>query len=109
MGQRDGVPAGSYARDWLHQIGAWDAMLPHLAETDNVRAALALVAKGAAPLGVVYASDASAEPLVQIVYTVPSDAHAPIRYPAGAAFVHYLGSDRAAAVFASHGFAAVAP
>jgi len=111
IGQRDGVPAGSYARDWLRHIGAWDALLPHLAETDNVRAALALVAQGAAPLGVVYASDAQAEARVRILHTIPPDSHAPIRYPAaaltprGRAFAAYLGSADAAAVFARHGFA----
>ena len=115
MGQRDGVPAGTYARDWLRHIGAWEALLPHLAETDNVRAALALVAKGAAPLGVVYASDALAEPRVQVVYDIPAEAHAPIRYPAGAvteagrAFIRYLGSDVAVAIFTDYGLAPIAP
>jgi molybdate transport system substrate-binding protein len=111
MGQRDGVPAGSYAREWLTQIGAWDALLPALAETDNVRAALALVAQGAAPLGVVYASDALAEPRVRVIYSVPAGAHSPIRYPAaavtdaGRAFITHLTRPEAAAIFASHGFA----
>lgn len=109
MGQRDGVPAGSYARDWLRHIGAWDALIPHLAETDNVRAALALVAQGAAPLGVVYASDAVAEPRVKILYRVPPEAHAPIRYPAaaiteaGRPFLARLTTPQAAEIFAKHG------
>lgn len=109
MGQRDGVPAGSYARDWLRHIGAWDAMLPQLAETDNVRAALALVAQGAAPLGIVYASDAVAEPRVQILYEIPPETHAPIRYPAaaltdaGRPFLTYLTTPRATEVFAKYG------
>ncbi len=111
MGQRDGVPAGIYGREWLTHIGAWEALAPHLAETDNVRAALALVAQGAAPLGIVYASDALAEPRVSIRYTVPGDAHTPIRYPAaaltaaGIPFVERLAGPDAAAVFARHGFA----
>jgi molybdate transport system substrate-binding protein len=111
MGQRDGVPAGAYAREWLTGIGAWDALLPALAETDNVRAALALVAQGAAPLGVVYASDALAEPRVSVLYEVPAVAHSPIRYPAaavtdaGRAFVAHLASPGAAATFARYGFA----
>ena len=110
IGQRDGVPAGSYARDWLRHIGAWEALMPRLAETDNVRAALALVAVGAAPLGVVYASDAVAEPRVTVRYEVPPETHTPVRYPAaavtdaGAAFVTYLQSDAARAIFAAHGF-----
>lgn len=111
IGQRDAVPAGAYARQWLQHIGAWDAMLPHLAETDNVRAALALVAMRAAPLGIVYASDARSDPRVSILYAVPEAAHTPIRYPAaaltdaGRAFVDYLSTPAAAAVFAKHGFA----
>lgn len=110
MGQRDGVPAGTYARDWLRHAGAWEALLPSLAETDNVRAALALVAIGAAPLGVVYASDAVAEPRVRILYTVPPDSHAPIRYPAAALtqagrdFIDHLGTPQAALIFARYGF-----
>lgn len=111
MGQRDGVPAGSYARDWLRHIDAWEDIAPHLAETDNVRAALALVAQGAAPLGLVYASDAAAEPRVTVLYRVPAEAHAPIRYPAaalteaGRAFAAFLSAPQAAATFTRHGFA----
>lgn len=109
MGQRDGVPAGSYARQWLTHIGAWDAMLPHIAETDNVRAALALVAQGAAPLGIVYASDALAEPRVKILYTIPSDTHSPIRYPAAAVtdagrpFLTHLTTAQANVIFRKYG------
>lgn len=111
MGQRDGVPAGSYAREWLQHIGAWEDLAPQLAETDNVRAALALVATGAAPLGIVYASDAAAEARVRVIYAIPAAQHSPIRYPAaaltqaGAAFVAHLQSQAAAAIFARHGFA----
>lgn len=111
IGQRDGVPAGTYARDWLRHIGAWQTIEPHLAETDNVRAALALVAVGAAPLGVVYASDAQAEPRVKIVHHIPPEAHAPIRYPAaaitdaGSTFLALLNSPQAKEIFARHGFA----
>ncbi|UWR23433.1 molybdate ABC transporter substrate-binding protein [Sulfitobacter sp. S190] len=110
IGQRDSVPAGSYARDWLRHIGAWDALKPHLAETDNVRAALALVAQGAAPLGVVYAADAAADPRVSVRYAIPPDSHAPITYPAaaltpaGAAFVAHLGSPAAQARLRQYGF-----
>jgi len=110
IGQRDGVPAGTYAREWLRAINAWDAMLPHLAETDNVRAALALVATGAAPLGIVYASDAVAEDRVKVLYTIPDTTHSPIRYPAagmtaaGSDFVRFLTTPQAAAIFAKHGF-----
>ncbi len=109
MGQRDGVPAGSYARQWLEHIGAWDALLPSIAETDNVRAALALVAQGAAPLGIVYASDAHAEPRVKILYAIPPEAHAPIRYPAAAVteagrpFLIHLTTPEATATFTKYG------
>ncbi len=111
MGQRDGVPAGNYAREWLQSTGLWGPLLPSLAETDNVRAALALVAQGAAPLGIVYASDAVSEPRVRVLYTVPATAHSPIRYPAaavteaGRAFLALLADESAAAIFAKHGFA----
>jgi molybdate transport system substrate-binding protein len=109
IGQRDGVPAGTYAREWLTKIGAWNELAPQLAETDNVRAALALVAVGAAPLGVVYASDAHAEPRVRILYSIPPQSHTSIRYPAAAMtpagrdFVTYLTTPTASAVFAKHG------
>lgn len=111
IGQRDAVPAGAYAKEWLIYAKAWETLEPHLAETDNVRAALALVAQGAAPLGVVYASDALSEPRVSILYTIPAQAHAPIRYPAaavtdqGRAFLDRLTTPASAAIFAKHGFA----
>lgn len=111
MGQRDGVPAGTYAREWLRHIGAWDALSSRLAETDNVRAALALVAQRAAPLGVVYASDAMAEPRVRILHSIGAQTHAPIRYPAaaitqtGRGFVDYLSTPQAIAIFTKYGFA----
>ncbi|BDY16597.1 molybdate ABC transporter substrate-binding protein [Sulfitobacter pontiacus] len=110
MGQRDAVPAGIYAREWLEVTGQWEAIAPHLAETDNVRSALALVARAETPLGVVYHTDALAEPQVRILYDIPQGTHSPITYPAaaltdsGAAFMAHLQSDDARAVFARHGF-----
>ncbi|WP_289080032.1 molybdate ABC transporter substrate-binding protein [uncultured Sulfitobacter sp.] len=110
MGQRDAVPAGIYAREWLEVTGQWEAIAPHLAETDNVRSALALVARAETPLGVVYRTDALAEPQVRILYDIPQGTHSPITYPAaaltdiGAAFLAHLQSDDARAVFARHGF-----
>ena len=110
MGQRDAVPAGIYAREWFEKTGQWEAISAHLAETDNVRSALALVARAETPLGVVYRTDAMAEPQVRIVYDIPKDTHSPITYPAaaltdsGAAFMAHLRSDRARAVFARYGF-----
>ena len=98
MGQHMSVPAGIYARAWLESIDAWDDMRPHLAETENVRAALALVARGEVPLGVVYRSDAMASAAVSILWTMPDDQHPPIRYPGlaltpdGAAFLDHLAT-----------------
>ena len=110
MGHRTGVPAGVYAQQWMQSAGLWSTLEPQLAETDNVRAALALVARRQASLGVVYASDAQAEPAVTVIYGVPQDSHDPILYPAtalspeGAAFVAHLLSPKAARVFESRGF-----
>lgn len=111
MGQRDAVPAGTYARQWLETAGIWSTLMPHLAETDNVRAALALVARAQAPLGVVYASDAAAEPAVGVIYTVPEERHDPILYPAaslspaGGALLAFILAPEAQAVLRDHGFA----
>ncbi|MEM8576391.1 MAG: molybdate ABC transporter substrate-binding protein [Pseudomonadota bacterium] len=107
IGQRDAVPAGSYARAWLQSLGAWEALRPHLAEAPNVRGALTFVATGAAPLGVVYATDAAADPRVQVLYDIPADAHPPIRYPAAAlspAGTALLEALRGAPAFAAAGF-----
>ena len=107
------VPAGRYARQSLIAIGRWDAVGDRLAMGDNVRAALAFVARGEAPLGVVYATDARAEPKVRVVARFPADTHAPIVYPAAAViggdaqapvFVRYLHGRSATAVFGAAGF-----
>ncbi len=114
MGQRDAVPAGRYAREWLQSSGLWQSVENRLAETDNVRAALALVARGDAPLGVVYVTDALAEPRVHVIYDIPQADHSAIIYPAaaltdaGAAFLDDLAGARAGAIFAAHGFDPVA-
>ena len=110
VGQTMGVPAGIYARQWLTAAGLWSALAPHLAETDNVRTALALVARGEAPLGVVYATDAEAEPDVRVLHEIPASMHDPIVYPAasltgaGAGFIDFLSGEEARAVFVRHGF-----
>jgi molybdate transport system substrate-binding protein len=112
MGQRDAVPAGAYAQSWLRAAGLWDDLSTHLAETDNVRAALALVARGETPLGIVYATDAAAESGVSVLYEVPAQLTGPILYPAaalnaaGAPFLDLLVSPQGGAVFARHGFRA---
>ncbi len=115
VGQTESVPAGKYACAALRALGQWDSVHARLAETDNVRSALMLVARGEAPLGIVYGSDAQAEPKVRVVATFPADSHAPIVYPvaplrastqqpAASAFVRWLGTSPAQAIFRHHGF-----
>src|SRR5580704_6297158 len=77
----DSVPAGLYARAALTQLGVWDAVAPRLARAENVRAALAYVARGETPLGIVYQTDAQAEKRVRVVDVFPADTHPPIVYP----------------------------
>lgn len=110
----DSVPAGKYGREALGSLGMWEALAPRVAEGDSVRAALMLVARGEAPLGVVYASDAAAEPRVRVVATFPTGSHPEIVYPVArvaasrhagaAAFVDWLASPAAADIFRRHGF-----
>lgn len=110
IGQTQSVPAGIYARTWLENAGLWEDLAPHLAEAENVRAALAFVARKEAPLGLVYASDAVAESRVKIVYAVPPSQYPAIRYPAasltitGDAFLAFLASQKALTIFQAHGF-----
>lgn len=110
----DAVPAGIYGKAALESLGLWEAVAPRVAQADNVRAALALVAAGEAPLGVVYATDARAEPAVRVLGAFPRDSHPPIVYPAAltaagradpaGAFLAYLSGPAAAALFRAHGF-----
>lgn len=110
----DAVPAGKYAKAALEALGAWSAVAPRLAPAENVRAALAFVARGECPLGIVYATDAAAEPRVRIVGAFPAGTHPPIVYPAAitataksagaASLVQFLGSAAAKPVFEKHGF-----
>jgi molybdate transport system substrate-binding protein len=107
------VPAGRYARAALESLGAWKSVEPRLAPAGDVRAALALVARGEAPLGIVYRTDALAEPRVKVVATFPESSHPPIVYGLalldGAtqdarAFAQYAASAPARALWARHGF-----
>jgi molybdate transport system substrate-binding protein len=82
MATIDAVPAGKYGKAALEKLGAWDAVKGQVAQAENVRAALLLVARGEAPLGIVYATDAAADPSVHVVATFPADSHPPIVYPA---------------------------
>ena len=110
------VPAGRYGRAALEQLGLWRAAEGRISASENVRAALALVERGEAPLGLVYASDADAEPRVTVVAELPEGSHPPIRYPvalvAGSAhpdaepFRAFLLSSEGQAIVRRHGFAA---
>lgn len=113
VGEVKSVPAGRYAKAALEHLGLWGEIEPKLAQTENVRAALALVARGEAPLGIVYATDALIEPGVSVVATFAADSHPPIVYPvaltvsakpAAAAFLAYLQSPDATAIFTKAGF-----
>ncbi len=74
-------PAGIYGKEALEKLGVYAAVEPKLAQAENVRAALLLVARGEAKFGIVYATDAKAEPKVKVVDTFPEDSHTPITYP----------------------------
>jgi molybdate transport system substrate-binding protein len=78
------VPVGIYAKAALEKLGSWQAAAPKFAMTENVRAALTLVARGEAPLGIVYATDAIIEPRVKIIGVFPADSHPEIIYPVAA-------------------------
>lgn len=117
MAEPNAVPAGLYGKAALTRLGLWPSVEHRIAAAANVRAALALVARGEAPLGIVYKTDAAVEPGVKIVGTFPADSHPPITYPlaltvsarAGAAeFAAYLRGPAAAAVFEAQGFTALA-
>lgn len=82
MGDPDHVPAGIYGKQSLQSLGLWKTVAPRVARADNVRAALALVARGEVPLGIVYATDAALEPGVEVAAALPADSHKPIIYPA---------------------------
>jgi molybdate transport system substrate-binding protein len=110
----DSVPAGQYGKASLESLGLWASVEPAVAQADNVRAALALVSTGEAPLGIVYASDAVADDNVTVIGTLPADSHPPITYPgalltgaaddADRAFYQALSTDAADAKFAEQGF-----
>jgi molybdate transport system substrate-binding protein len=115
----DSVPAGVYGKAALSSLGLWESAAPKVAQADNVRAALALVATGEAPMGIVYRTDAKAEDDVTVVGTFPADSHKPIVYPAAvttesadpetaAAFLDYLAGEEARPAFEAEGFRVLA-
>jgi molybdate transport system substrate-binding protein len=114
MADTSAVPAGKYGKAALQKLGVWSAVENQIAQAENVRAALELVARQEAPLGIVYRTDASVEPNVKIVAVFPEDTHPPIVYPVAqtaasvnpdaAGFLAYLESPKAASLFEKQGF-----
>jgi molybdate transport system substrate-binding protein len=114
MADTAAVPAGKYGRAALEKLGVWPSVENRIAQAENVRAALALVARGETPFGIVYQTDAAADPGVRIVGTFPESTHPPIVYPiallaasnnpAAAAFLAYVESEKAVPLFEKEGF-----
>jgi molybdate transport system substrate-binding protein len=107
------VPVGKYAKAALEKLGAWAAVEPKMAMAENVRAALALVARGEAVLGIVYSTDAQVEPNVKVVGTFPADSHPAIVYPVAltatakpeaAQYLSFLRSQTSKDIFEKYGF-----
>lgn len=108
------VPAGRYAKAALETLGLWSELADNVVPAENVRAALALVERGEAAVGIVYATDALASDKVEVVERLPAESHPPIRYPVAVlaasthrdteAFRAFLASDEARAIFARRGF-----
>ncbi|MDX8347311.1 molybdate ABC transporter substrate-binding protein [Cognatiyoonia sp. IB215446] len=113
LGLTEAVPAGIYAKSALQSLDLWEALSDRLAEVDNVRAALTLVARGQAPLGIVYATDLRITDAVRQLAIFPSDSHPPIRYqaaltrnadPAAQAFLDTLTGPEGREKLAASGF-----
>lgn len=107
------VPAGKYAKAALEKLGAWQAVEPKFAMAESVRAALTLVARGEAALGIVYATDAKVEPGVKVVGTFPAESHPAIVYPVAATttarpetndYLAFLRSTAAKTILEKYGF-----
>lgn len=113
------VPAGRYAKAALTALGAWTAAEAKLAQAENVRAALAYVARGETPLGIVYETDAKIEPGVKIVSVFPESSHPPVTYPVAAVaasnnaqnahYLHFLQTQDAKTIFEKYGFSFLVP
>ena len=113
MGDPETVPAGRYAREALRNLGIWPAVSRRIVPADNVRTALNFVARGEAPLGIVYVTDARVEPQVKSIASFPSDSHSVIVYPAGVVtgagpqgdqFLRFLTGPAAAVLLQRAGF-----
>ncbi len=117
MGNVEAVPAGKYGKAALESLGAWEGVKDKVAQADNVRAALLLVSRGEAPLGIVYATDAVSDPSVKVIAQFPADSHPPIVYPiartkdsqsaAASEFIGYLRSPAAKPFFEEQGFTVI--
>jgi molybdate transport system substrate-binding protein len=116
-GEVNSVPIGKYAKIAFEKLGLWAGIQPRLAQADNVRAALALVSRGEAPLGVVYESDAKSDPSVKVVGVFPADSHPPVVYPFAVTadakgdgakrFLNFLRSAAAKPFFEAQGFSVI--
>jgi molybdate transport system substrate-binding protein len=114
MGAVDSVPAGKYGKAALEKLGLWPNVAGKVAGAESVRAALLLVSRGEAPYGIVYRTDAAADANVKVVGTFPEDSHPPIIYPVAitadsrnadaAAYLEFVRSPEAAALFQAEGF-----
>ncbi|APG92618.1 molybdate ABC transporter substrate-binding protein [Sinorhizobium americanum] len=113
MGAVDSVPAGKYGKSALEKLGIWPTVEAKVAGAESVRAALLLVSRGEAPYGIVYQTDAAADPGVKVVGTLPEDSHPSIIYPIAitaesnpdaAAYLEFVKSPKAAALFQAQGF-----
>jgi molybdate transport system substrate-binding protein len=114
VGDPSNVPAGIYAKEALTKLKIWDSVQPKLAPAADVRAALTLVSRGEAPLGIVYETDAKVDPKVRTVAVFPEDSHKPIVYPVAvvktsknadaAKFVAFLSGPAAKEIFVKYGF-----
>jgi molybdate transport system substrate-binding protein len=119
MANVESVPAGKYGKAALEKLGAWASVSSKVAQAENVRAALLLVSRGEAPAGIVYQTDAAADPNVKIIGTFPENTHAPIIYPIAltanadhpdaAAFLAYVKSGKAKPLFEAQGFTVLPP
>ena len=118
IGEPNSVPAGIYGKEALIYLGVWDAVQPKLIPSTDVRSTLAYVESGEVDVGIVYQTDAKLSKKVKVIYQFPDSSHSPIVYPAAVlrdtgskilaqAFLEYLQTAEAAAIFEKHGFSVV--
>jgi molybdate transport system substrate-binding protein len=117
MADTNAVPAGKYGKAALEALGVWNTVQDKVAQAENVRAALLLVSRGEAPLGIVYQTDAAADPNVRIIDAFPANTHPAIVYPVAlttdsrnadaASLLAYLKSAKARPLFEKQGFSVI--